>query len=686
MLLRQFGRSLRVWSATLKFKIMLMAAVIAVLSAGVATQLVLATHRADIQRLLLQQDADDRELTAALLGTKLELLRAALAAVATQVTPDLLQDRAAITRFLVDKPAINALFDTVFTALPNGALLARLHRGVPTEDLPHIADREYFQRVMKTGQAVVSQPIMGRASKAPLVIFAVPIKSSNGEVIGCMGGSLQLRSTSLLFSVSREQSLDRSLDMVIDASGRILAHPDPARLLGKAEDEPGFAQAFAQWASTGRTIHAEGSAGLSQGHMVSMAGIPFAEWMMVRITSESVAMQPVAAAQRTAWRAAAGVGLSAALLAAVLAWFMTQPISNLRSRAERLLSNNSATAIADHEGWPKGAGEVGELARVFKHVMAERQHRQHETQALLRQLEAVLDNAEVGIAFSRNSRFELVSRNFCRVFGHEKSQVTGQATRLIYASDEAYAALGERARPAFMSHGAFDGELELVRRSGETFWAHMRGRAVVPGDTSQGTIWIIEDVTHTREQRERLTWTASHDSLTGLANRAAFEVLLEQATLHAAEHPFCALFIDLDRFKLVNDSAGHAAGDALLRAIAKQFVGQVRHSDTVARLGGDEFAVLLHRCPAPQALAIAEKLRAAVESYALAWEGRSFGVGASIGLVPVDATFASHADVLRAADSACYAAKRGGRNRVASYTPDSATDVDPAVPAISWSV
>ena len=438
----------------------------------------------------------------------------------------------------------------------------------------------------------------------------------------------------------------------------------------------------------GHTIHAEGSSSLSDGHMVSMAGIPSAEWMMVRLTPESVAMQPVAAAQRTAWRAAATVGLTAALVAAVLAWFMTQTISRLRSRAERLLLDSDVASIADFEGWPKGRGEVGQLARAFQHVMVERQHRQQETQALLRQLEAVLDNAEVGIAFTRRGKFELVSLNFCHIFGLEKSQVTGQSARLIYPSEEAYVALGEQARPAFMNHSAFDGELELVRRSGETFWAHMRGRAVVPGDASQGIIWIIEDVTCAREQRERLTFTASHDSLTGLANRAAFEVLLEQATLHAPEHPFCALFIDLDRFKLVNDTAGHAAGDALLRDIATRFVGQVRQSDTVARLGGDEFAVLLHRCPAPQAAAIAEKLRAAVEAYSLVWEGSSFSVGASIGLVPVDATFASHVDVLRAADSACYAAKRGGRNQVARYTPDAVApavaDAQPPAEQRSW--
>jgi diguanylate cyclase len=662
---------LRDWVATLKFKIMVMAIVTAVLSAAVTTQLILTTNQADIQRLLLRQDADDRERTAALLSTKIQLLDSALKAVGTRVTPVLLDNHEALTQFLRDKPVIGALFDSVFVALPDGHIPIRFQRGVLDPSAPNVRDREYFQRVMTTGNSFVSGAMLGRTSQVPIVVFAVPVKSTTGAVIGVLGATLHLRENSILSSISREQNLDHANDMVIDASGRILAHSDSSRLMGKAEDEPGFAESFGHWVANGSTFHAEGTSTLSQGgHMVSMAGLTSANWMVVRITPERVALQPLIAAKTAARRAAAGVGLSAALLAALFAWFVTQPIGELRRRAERLLFKPNSIEPADHEGWPSGRGEVGQLGRAFQHVMQQRQQREQETQALLRQLEAVLDNAEVGIAFSRSGKFELVSRNLCRIFDLDKSQMTGQSTRLIYPSEEAYVALGERARPAFMLNGTFEGEVQLVRRSGETFWAHMRGRALVAGDTSQGTIWIIQDVTHAREQRERLTWTASHDALTGLANRPNFEVLLEQATQHAQDYPFCALFIDLDRFKEVNDSAGHAAGDALLRDIAQKLSQEVRQSDTVARLGGDEFAVLLHRCPPAQALAVAEKLRSAVEAYELAWEGRRLTVGASIGLVSVDTSFASHVDVLRAADSACYAAKRGGRNRVAQYSRD----------------
>jgi diguanylate cyclase (GGDEF)-like protein len=237
----------------------------------------------------------------------------------------------------------------------------------------------------------------------------------------------------------------------------------------------------------------------------------------------------------------------------------------------------------------------------------------------------------------------------------------------MHPSEAAHAELAERARPMFYEHGGFECEVELVRHDGQPFWAHLRGRSIVRGARGHGRIWILDDVTDAREHRDRLAWASSHDALTGLTNRAAFESLLEQATEHAAERPFCALFIDLDRFKEVNDGGGHAAGDALLRELSSRLAAKVRKSDTVARLGGDEFAVLLSDCPLSQAHTIAEQLRAAVVSYKLNWEGRDFSVGASIGLVRVDASFTSAAGVLSAADAACYQAKRQGRDRVSAH-------------------
>jgi len=159
---------------------------------------------------------------------------------------------------------------------------------------------------------------------------------------------------------------------------------------------------------------------------------------------------------------------------------------------------------------------------------------------------------------------------------------------------------------------------------------------------------------------------AAHDALTGLCNRAEFEArlrrTLEQAHAEGSEHAL--MFIDLDKFKLVNDACGHSAGDALLQQVSKMLSETVRARDTLARLGGDEFAVILERCTAQQALRVAQQICDRLDEFRFQHGERRFRIGASIGLVPLDRRWSLTAAVLQAADAACYAAKEGGRNRV----------------------
>ncbi len=292
---------------------------------------------------------------------------------------------------------------------------------------------------------------------------------------------------------------------------------------------------------------------------------------------------------------------------------------------------------------------------------------------MVQQLQAILANASVGIMITRNGRFELVGQHLCQMFGYTERELLALRTAAIYHSEEAYVALGPRMRGDLTEHGRFDGELVMRRKNGKEFWVHMLGRAVIPGDSNGGTIWILEDISQAREAHDRLSWTATHDSLTGLANRKEFEARLDLSMTQFKHQNVCVMFIDLDKFKSVNDSAGHAAGDEVLRSVAALFEGAVRQSDTVGRLGGDEFAILLPGCPLARAQGIAEHVRVAVEAYRLQVDGQEFSVGTSIGLVEVNPDLPTIAAVLHAADSACYDAKRGGRNRVVTYLPDTTT-------------
>ncbi|MCZ4315832.1 diguanylate cyclase [Comamonadaceae bacterium G21597-S1] len=652
------------WIRTLKFKIVSLAVVMGVLSAVATAELLLRTTRNDVETLLLDSGASEQQGTATLLATKLQLLQTTVRAVAQAVRPELWQDTAALQRHLRQESSANALFGMMLAADAQGRLQVRLINGEPTTELPPIGDRPYFQRAIGSDQVVISEPIIGRASERPLVILAMATPRRDGHPTGIVAGTLDLASARLFSDIGLTDARDGSRTLVLDRSGIVLAHPDPARVMGNAADEPGLAAVYRNWRNAGSPIDTQGRAMLSSGYLISMAGIPVSDWMLVHLRPQQVALRPLHAAQRAAWMSAAAVGLVAALLATWFGLRVTRPIDKLRDRAIASLTD----ARSNLAPWPaKWGGELGELARVFQHVEDERERRERDTRALLQQLEAVLDHAQVGIALTRDGRFELVSRHFCDTFGMRKDEMEGKPTRMIYPSDEAFAALAESARPQFMEQGFFSGEVELKRKSGESFWARMRGRAVVAGDLSKGTIWTFEDVTEMRAQREQLTWDSSHDALTGLVNRAAFETLLTEATAQAEAEAFCALFIDLDRFKQVNDTGGHAAGDAVLRDIAERLTAQVRKSDTVARLGGDEFAVLLPRCPIGHARDIAEKIRKTVVDYRLDREGHTFAIGASIGVVRVDGSFDSAKEVLSAADNACYAAKHRGRNCVVVY-------------------
>lgn len=186
-----------------------------------------------------------------------------------------------------------------------------------------------------------------------------------------------------------------------------------------------------------------------------------------------------------------------------------------------------------------------------------------------------------------------------------------------------------------------------------------------------GAVMVFHDVTQSRQLENQLSWQASHDALTGLPNRRKFEQELVEL-LHSAQeenqfHILC--YMDLDQFKVVNDTCGHTAGDELLRQISRLLKNQVRAVDTLARLGGDEFGILLRQCSMEHAEVLMEKVRQIVQKFCFVWQGRTFRIGVSIGLAAL-AIDSSVATVLSAADSACYAAKDRGRNRIHVYQPN----------------
>lgn len=215
-----------------------------------------------------------------------------------------------------------------------------------------------------------------------------------------------------------------------------------------------------------------------------------------------------------------------------------------------------------------------------------------------------------------------------------------------------------------------DEELVLHNSAGSEFDIHY---SITPLKTQEGenigSVMVIQDVSDSREMMRRLSYSASHDMLTSLPNRVSFEHKLKMLLHSAAEqHTQHALvFIDLDRFKAVNDTAGHAAGDALLREISGVMQHYLRDSDFLARLGGDEFGIMLHDCPLKNATEIIDRIVKAVNDYLFMWQGRLHRVGASAGITLLTSDNHTASEVMAQADLACYNAKHNGRGQLSVY-------------------
>ncbi|MBA7854587.1 diguanylate cyclase [Enterobacter sp. RHBSTW-00901] len=223
-----------------------------------------------------------------------------------------------------------------------------------------------------------------------------------------------------------------------------------------------------------------------------------------------------------------------------------------------------------------------------------------------------------------------------------------------------------------MSRSAIEQDVVLHCRTGGSFDIHY---SITPLSTLDGqnigSVLVIQDVTESRKMLRQLSYSASHDALTHLANRVSFENHLKRLlqTVQETRQRHALVFIDLDRFKAVNDTAGHAAGDALLRELSSLMLTMLRSSDVLARLGGDEFGLLLPDCNIESARYIAGRLIHAINNYHFMWEGRLHRIGASAGITLIDENNNQASEVMSQADIACYASKNNGRGVVTVYEP-----------------
>lgn len=657
-------RWLRGASGSLKLRMTLSGVAALMLGIGLIAFLLVGRAERDMLAIERQREISESVRMAALLTQRVVQLQRGLQALANQLDGRSLDDPAVLDRFVESTPLLRDIFALLFVVGNDGHL--RIY--IDDEGVRHpaidVSDRAYFRNTIKYGQPQVSEVVASRVNGAPAIVFTQPIRRAN-VVSGLLGGTLRLSSRDLLDGVVYSETGDTLAPTMIvtNSKGVILAHPDPGRVSQSLATEPRLANAFASWQQSGSSVEPQGLLLKQAGEMVTAAGVPGPDWMIWRIRDEAQLLAPLRDARRHALLVAGAlIVLLSGVMFALLRWLLS-PLTLLKNRAQHLFDGQ----IEAHDGWPDARGEIGSLGRVLRRVAVERSRLEILNMEMLGRLRSVMSAAPVGIAIAREDRFELAGDTFCRLFGCNEQDLLDRSTLRIFASEEDHATFVRQEHDAFAANGAYNGEWRMLRSDGTRFWARLSSKMVDSRDPALGAIWVVSDIENQRAEREQLEWSATHDPLTGLANRLAFTDMAERLVAGQPHTlPATLVFIDLDNFKPVNDTAGHLAGDLMLLTVATRIASMMRAGDLVARIGGDEFALLLVHCSHDDALRIAEDVREAVCDVTLPWEQGTLSVGASLGVASLTAETRSVPEWLAAADAACYAAKGAGRGTVQS--------------------
>ena len=354
------------------------------------------------------------------------------------------------------------------------------------------------------------------------------------------------------------------------------------------------------------------------------------------------------------------------------------------SNQPKYIETNSITIVLSSKGIYKQKDDQKEFVGTYGVIRDINDRKLSEN--TLRKLNLAVENSpNLIIITDQNGTIEYVNQKITEISGYSMHEVIGKKTSLFKSGEtpkHQYQELWE----TITSGQVWRGVLKNKKKNGQIYWSQ---QSIAPMLDSDGRVThfiaIQEDVTEALKLNEQISYQATHDPLTDLINRNEFDRRLKRVIQTArttdSEHALC--YLDLDQFKVVNDTCNHTAGDELLRQLSRQFSQLIRQRDTLARLGGDEFAILMEHCSLEQAKRTAEKIHKLVEKFQFRWEGHSFRVGVSIGLVTITADNGGFETLLKQADMACYRAKEAGRNRTHVYSEN---DQSPTLQygAMSW--
>ena len=666
-----------------------------------------------------------------LLSMRLEQQQRPLLLLADVVAEQLKQAPGAPPAALRGDASLALLYDGIQFADAKGQVLVnrQLGKSQAAESLDQ-GLRDALRRGLNDGKpSVQAFTLAGEPVPRLSLYYVVPVRATDGRVLGVLGAGVSSSAQSLL-PPAVESSSRSSFLQIFDHRGQLLVSngstPQTASVQDARQPTPVGLQVQAAEHKPGASSEWHGD------WLVTQASVPWPQWSLFRFT-ESASVLPFFSVPKQ-WLLAAIVLGSALALAMALA-IIAQPMTSLfrwaQAKPEQedvrpsqfLEQENVPSSIppaAQLAHWwasmpEQGRGETAALAQAFEYLQTHVQALQGANRQLQDRLQVLLDYSPVGLVVTERGYIQHIGLPAARILGRNPAELLGKSVKSLSANAQSYGQLIERVVRNLDLYGQFDDEICLRRKDGATVWVRIHGQSMQRlwrgfDDHSQARadaplVWLVEDVSTQRLVRERLSWKALNDPLTRLPNQEAFALhlhgwltecadaaaqqtlQLQQATEDAVgevgnnSEPAnlvpsvlqgVLLYLDLDYFSHVNQLGGRAAGDEVLVHMARLIEAEVRPQGWLARAGGDEFAVLLPGATHEQGLRMAQSLCMAVQDWEGVHEGQRYLMGASIGLLVLDAGQYTVTSALRAADMACYAAKRKGRNRVETMAPEGA--------------
>ncbi len=607
------------------------------------------------------------------------LMRVAfLEAMARKFPQSALQNVSEAERYFRDSAILSILIDDLYLFSAEGSLLVDWPIAPGRRGLD-MTDRDYIQGVIHKGQTTVSKPIMGRATKQPMVVIAVPIRNAEGKLMGILGGVVNLQKSRLLEPLSTTRVGQTGYFYLVGPERLTIMHPDRTKILKPITAlgmNPALDRALNEnFEGTVEGVDSRGIKGL-----FSFKRLPHTGWVLAAVLPSSEAL---AAVNKLRLRVTLLTALSLILTIAVIMLIVrrfTRPLELLTDFLESTRTLSHPPALVH------SCKETDRLSDAFSNFVVQQKITQEKLSIATQRAEAA--NADLRIAAiafeSQEGMFITDAENvilrinqaFTDITGYTTAEAVGQ-TPDLFGSGRHDAKFFAAMYDSLQRSRAWQGEIWNHRKNGEIHPVWLTITAVIDSEGAlTHYVSTLTDISQRKAAEKEIQYLAFYDPLTRLPNRRLLIDRVQQALASSArsERTGALLFIDLDNFKMLNDTLGHDKGDLLLQQVAQRLSTCVREGDSIARIGGDEFVLVLEDLSkdtneaATQAEAIGEKILAALyHPYDLA--GHEYHNTPSIGVTLFENHKNSIDELMKHADLAMYEAKKAGGNTLRFFDP-----------------